>query len=291
MQNQNKKDTVSLTNTPKQSSEVGFVFTKKDLITPVNKSVLAKMVKACEVLLLDKKYSNDGIIALKDANVSLGKYCVNQALNLYTNEQVTATDIAMRFKDSTLDNIVKENSLYPKLKLLINTEYETTNKVLKRMLISLAKSFNFDRNLDGEQIEEIVALMITDEHILNYISIDDFYVICKEIKTGKREVYQCLDVQVVMAQINDYLDRKIEKLISKIDSEHKLIKHDTQYERGAQRQAEKERSARKEEGFIRMRNVMEQVKNDLSNAGNIQGAENLANNINNINNNLTNKSE
>ena len=74
------------------------------------------------------------------------------------------------------------------------------------MLVNLSQSFNIEKNLTEYQIEDIVAEVLTDIGILKTLTVADFYLILKEIKTGKRQIFQCLDAQVVLSQINDYLN-------------------------------------------------------------------------------------
>lgn len=129
-------------------------------------------------------------------------------LNIYQSK--SALMITKHFANiKSIESIISSSHETPGIRSMANTNEALLMNTLKLMFVDLAKAFNFQQNLNGGQIDEIVATIITDEDMLKYLKIEDIYMVCKEIKTGKRDMYQCLDVQVVLSQINDYIDRKI----------------------------------------------------------------------------------
>lgn len=121
------------------------------------------------------------------------------------------------FGNLTTEIILKESDQRANLFTLMKDSEADLDKVLKLLLIDLAKSVNVVRNLNREQIEEL-AMYIPEE--FKSLKLEEVYIVMKRFKTGQVDLRDRLDVDTIMKEFRRYFDERCIKAAQINDQFH-----------------------------------------------------------------------
>lgn len=116
---------------------------------------------------------------------------------------------------STKDAMKNES---PSLALMKKKNKDLADNILKLMVAKTARSFNITRNIEPNQILDLVETLNTDFY---YLKLSEIYYIFKQAKMGKfGKTYERIDEPTILGWFNTYVEERFE--IAETES---LIEH------------------------------------------------------------------